>query len=515
MKSHVEIDKGLVFRGSVSGLLASLVDFGLLLWVNRYLLRRISPNEYSLYPLVMAIMSFLMIVKGVLDVSNTRYVTEAYARGEIQEVTRISSTMFAYAAIVSLLLIALGGGLCWRITWVFSVPPGLVGDMRIMLAVVLASMVIGTLLSPLEAGMSMKQKFVAISAIVVGVEVFRLALVAVLLVAVSTRVLWVVVAAAAAQSLGAAVRAVVSMKLVPALRVSLRAVDFRRGREMLSFGGWNLIGGVMARIRTSADPIILNILSTPLQLSCFHIGNLFVRYITRVRIAATNAVQPSLIAMHATDQIGKLRETFMKFGRIVSWAYMLVALPLMIFASEIIRLYAGVQFAAASLVTVLVLAGEIPILGISMIPQLVTARGCAKSSAVRGIIVQVVNLALTIYFVGPLRLGALGSALGSLLSAGVLRSALLIPLGLRLAEVDLRTWLVRTVAPGLVPALAGTAVWLALKLLCRPSSWLELLAFGAAGAIVYVFVLVRFSLQPGDKTDLKRLVSLLIRRRKE
>ena len=56
--SHVVISKRLVVTNAVSAVLVRLLNVFLLLWVYHYLLARISPEQFAVYPVVMAMMLF-------------------------------------------------------------------------------------------------------------------------------------------------------------------------------------------------------------------------------------------------------------------------------------------------------------------------------------------------------------------------------------------------------------------------------------------------------------------------
>jgi O-antigen/teichoic acid export membrane protein len=513
VRSQVEIDKRLVLRGSASALVARLIDIGLLLWFNQYLIRRIGPEEYSLYPLIMSIMGFLMIAKGALDASNSRYVIAAYARGNLDLVTSTSSTLFVYAAIVVSLIVCAAVPFIYWIDRVLVVTPSLANDLRIMAALITIGLAVMMLSSPFEVALRAKQRFVTINAVEVGTEMLRLVLLAVLVFGISTRVLWVVVATEGARLLGALMRLRLSLRLIPELRFRLSAVDFTHGKRLLSFGGWGFIGGTMNRIKTSVDPLILNQLATPLDVTAFHIGSLFSRHIARVRIMATDALSPSLVAMHATGQTERLQNAFMKFGRIMIWSYMLLAVPLMVYAPDFTRLYVGERYLMAAPVMIILLANEIPYLGVSMVSKLAAAKAQVRPTALRSVVAQVCNVGITIYLVGALQMGAMGSAVGTLIGNAGIRCALIIPLALKLAELDTRTWVTRTILPGLPPIVAGLTVWLTLKVVAPPTTWFTLLAYGAAGAVAYLLALVSLSLQPDDQKDVKRLISAIALRR--
>ncbi|MBI9097299.1 MAG: hypothetical protein JEY91_02425 [Spirochaetaceae bacterium] len=513
MKSNVEINKGLVLKGTSSGLIARIINVGLVVWFNQFLIRRISAEEYSIYPLVLAIMSLLLIIQIAVDNCNSRYITAEYAKGNLDEVKRISSTMIIYNLIICLFLIVIGIFLCWKIDKILTINPLYINSIRIMIAIAMLSLIVNLIISPLKAGIVAKQKYIESNIIEVFVEVFRLIFLCILLFFVSTRVIWIVVATESAKLLGNLACMMISIRSIPALTFSISSVEIKRGYQLLTFGGWTFIGEVANRIRISINPIILNNLATPFDVTSFHIGTLFPRQIHRARIIATNSIFPSLVAMYETRQKERLKNTFLKFGRITIWTYMLIALPLIIYSSDFIKLYIGNQYLRAGPVIILVLINEIPYLGLSMIDELSRALARVKSLTIRSIIILIFNLSITIYLVGFLKMGAIGAALGTLISGAFIRTAIMIPMGLQLTGLDLPTWLNKTVIPGFFPCLPGASIWILLKLLHAPDTWIKLILYGLAGAVVYFIFLIKFSLQPDDRKDLNRIRSYLSSRK--
>ena len=80
MSANVEISKRLVFINSASSLLAKVLNVSILVWLQQYLLRRISTEEYSLYPILMAVMLLVPLLTTILISGLSRYIVEAYAR---------------------------------------------------------------------------------------------------------------------------------------------------------------------------------------------------------------------------------------------------------------------------------------------------------------------------------------------------------------------------------------------------------------------------------------------------
>lgn len=58
MTIKIEISKRLVLINSASSVVAKVLNVCVLIWLYQHLLRRISPEEYALYPPLMGVMAF-------------------------------------------------------------------------------------------------------------------------------------------------------------------------------------------------------------------------------------------------------------------------------------------------------------------------------------------------------------------------------------------------------------------------------------------------------------------------
>ncbi len=131
------------------------------------------------------------------------------------------------------------------------------------------------------------------------------------------------------------------------------------------------------------------------------------------------------------------------------------------------------------------------------------ATGNIRRLAVLVLFGQLVNLGLTFYFVGVLKMGAVGAALSTFLVAAIIAPLFLWNIGLRMVNLGLGEWFRRTAWPGLLPTAAGSAAWLALQWMVAPAGWVHLVGCVLAGAVVYVLVLALFCLQSTDRNDLR------------
>ncbi len=511
MSSRVEISKKLVLINSASSIAARVLNISVLVWLQQYLLAHISAEEYSLYPLLVAVLVFVPLITSILTWGLGRYVVEAYARGDEQRVTRIVSTMVPLLSGVALLLVAGGALLAWNIDRFLTIAPERVWDARFMLMVMVFSAAARLPLAPYGLGLYVRQKFVLQNSLQVVAELMRIGLLLTLLLGVSTRVIWVPVAQAAAYLSIEVVRIIISRRLIPALRWRRGMFDWSIAREVSTFGAWNFVNQAAETVRTAADPIILNKLAgaaAAVQVTCFHLGHLAYYHIAAVAYMATGPVKPVLTALHATGDRPRLGRAYVRGCRYGLWTALLAGVPLMVFAREFFTLYTDARYLPAATVMTLLLA-QYPLSFTSLLlPSIAEAQAQLRAITLISLLMNVLNIGLSIYLVGALGLGAMGAALARLIIS-ILSQPLYMPLGIRLAGVSWRTWLRETLWLGWAPALAAAPVWLAARWLLRPDDWLSLGACFLLGAVAYLGSLLLFCLEPHERADLRRVAVFL------
>jgi hypothetical protein len=175
----------------------------------------------------------------------------------------------------------------------------------------------------------------------------------------------------------------------------------------------------------------------------------------------------------------RLKQSFLRGNRYAMWLTIAIAYPLVVFAGPVIQRYAGARFSLAADVMLLSLI-SVPIrYANSMTARLAHATARVRPFGMRLVSSQVLNVGLTIWFVGGLGWGALGSIAATLV-ASIVQLIQAIPLGLEMSGAKLPEWVKQTFVPGLIPGLASALLLWCLGEWVEPSSWLRL---GATTAI--------------------------------
>jgi O-antigen/teichoic acid export membrane protein len=505
----IRISKKLVLINSISGLIARFLNLFILLWLYNYLLARITPEEFAIYPLVASVMTIAPFFAYLLTGGISRFVTDACARGDGEEITRIVSSMFPLLAAGSLVFVGFSAVFAWQVDHVLNIPPDRLSDTRLMLLILACSFAIQTASSAHSLGFFVLQRFVQLNLLFIARSLLRIVLLFLLLFGLSTRVLWVVVANELASVAYVFATTVASRRMLPELHFSARLFSWTRAKELVSFGMWTTLGQFALLIHNSAGVLILNKLGTAVDVTSYYLGSIFDRQIRQFSTMASGPVQPVLTAMHSTGGMRRLGNAYFRGGRYGLWASLMVGVPLSIYAKEFIDLYAGNTYIDAAAVIVITTLNYPITFSNTLLSKIVMATAQVRGFFGGSLVTQVITVLLMAYFAGPLKMGAIGIAMAMTVTYVLSHALYFWPLALRLTGNGFDRLVRETLLPGLLPSAVGGAIWASLKYMHAPNTWLELGLFGAIGLVGYVGGLLAFCLQPDERRDLANLLSAL------
>jgi O-antigen/teichoic acid export membrane protein len=507
---HIVISKKLVALNSASSVLARLINATVLLWMYQYLLRRISAEEFAVYPVVMAVMVFAPLFFSFFTGGISRYVVEAYAKGEFGQVTRIVSSIFPLLLAAAAVLLSAGMLLAANVEHVLNIAPSMVEAARIMLALLVVSAAAQMLGLAFTPGFHVRQRFVELNMLGIARDLLRIALLFLLLLGLGADVVWVVVATVVSELVYVPVMVMRSRRMVPELRFRWSHFDWKHARKLMSFGIWTTLGQLSHVMSTSAATILLNLFGTGVDVTAYHIGATFHRQLGSMISLAALPLQPAMTAMHSLAEKQRLKDTVLRGGRYGLWVSLAVAVPLAIYAKEFIALYLGEGHAQVAVVITLFMA-TFPFTQPTAL-LLMTAMATARLGPffVGIFLFQLLITLLSLYLAAVHDVGAIGVTLALTVVTALSQLFYFGPLCLRLIEASFGLFVRRVLTPGFAPALAGAAVWVPLKYALMPDSWLSLFVCAAAGGMVYVATLLSFCLDEGERKDARNLLRVAL-----
>ena len=234
--SGVEISKKLVLINSASSLVVLGLNVTVIVWLQHFLLNKISLEEYSMLPVLYSVIMLAPLLTIIFTQGPARYATEAYAEGNTQRVTQISSTMFLILLGVGCLTLTIGLVITYFLGDLLTLPPEHLGEAKLMLVLLILSFSLKVIMTPFCVGLEIRQKFVVSNLVGTGGQFLRLTILFGLLFGVSVKVLWVVVATVSAEITTQLVILTLSLRAVPSLRFRRDAINWPIARQLYPSG---------------------------------------------------------------------------------------------------------------------------------------------------------------------------------------------------------------------------------------------------------------------------------------
>ena len=505
---HVVVDRMLVMVNGASSVGARLLNLFVLVFVYKYLLGRVTPEEFAIYPVVMSMMTFAPLFFTFFTGGVSRYVVAAYAVDDRPKVVEIVSSMTPLLLVWSTVFLIGGLILAQFVGPLLAIPPELAPMAALMMSLLVVSYAIQMVLLPFSVGFQVRQRFLAWNALWLGRDILRIVLLFAFLWLNSASVVWVVVATVAADIVHLIAITIGSTRMARDLKFRWRSFRWSTARTLVSFGLWTTLGRLAQMFYISAGTLVLSRFGTAVDVVNYYFAAALFQNISGLLTFARQPLQPSLIAMHSLADRTRLRRASIRGTAYGLWAALLVATPLAILSHDVVSLLLEPTYADAALVLVLLMAifpfsqsaGLLPMIAVAM-GEVRAFNVAALASTLAGFVAMLVAV---LVFDG----GAVGVAASLFAVTAVAQVVYFWPMNLRLVDLPARDFW-GSAARGVMPALAGSLIWAPVAIYA-PADWLALIIGGGAGGVVYMLVLVLFCLDPSDRALVQRIKDRLL-----
>jgi O-antigen/teichoic acid export membrane protein len=506
--NHVPISKRLVLINSASNVATRLLNISVFAWAIQYLIHRVPQDELAVMWVVTSVALFLPIFQSVLTAGLARFVTEAYAKGDMRRVTEIVSSMapILFGAAIGLLL--LGVLLAWTLPPLLEIDPAYVGAFQFMLMLVVARMAFAVSVTAHNTGIVVRQKFILNNVIQVIGSVIKIVLMLWLILGVSPNVVWVVVSQVAGGLWMNIATTLVSRRMVPAQRFRPSYFRWDVVRQVSSYGQWYLLGKISAGIREAADVPILQRFAMAIDVNTYAIGAFVNTQIRQATLILGQPLMPALTAMHALGQHERLGHAYIRGGRILLWVSMSIAVPLILLRIEFLKLYLGDAFrnyeSSATVMALLLLTYPF-MYSSGMLTRIMDAKINIGPITRRSFAGQIFNLVATLVLVIGMGMGAVGSALATFATSLIMCVVVYWPFAIREFDLKWLRFIKETLLRGLTPAVGSAGVLYLMKLFVSLDSLINLGLGLVLYSIVYAALVASVS-TVHDRKDFRKIL---------
>jgi O-antigen/teichoic acid export membrane protein len=372
--------------------------------------RRLGQETLGIWDFSWSMVGYFGLVQAGIGSSVNRYVARYRARGEMDNVSGVLSSVTCLLVGAAVIVLALTGMLSWLLPRIWGQRlGGGIGDAQVVLLT-------------LGASLAMQMALGAFTGVVTGCHRWDLhnyikagwhaaivvAMIVLLQLGMGIRSL--AVACLLGLVLAELNHVVLAFALCPGLRVGPRWVHASMMRDALGFGFKTLapsVGNLLLN-QTSAvlvasflGPAALALYSRPKSLAN-HIGSLVSKF--------AFLLTPTASALHSTNRREELRDLFIRATRYAAFITLPPTILLTIMGGPLLRLWMGPDYADGALVAVVTL-GNLTMFTFMPAMSILAGLNAHGRPGMVHLLAAVASVGLAVLALGPLKMGLVGVAL--------------------------------------------------------------------------------------------------------
>ncbi len=314
---------------------------GIGLFSTRWVLQALGKEDFGLYSVVGGLIGFMMFMGNTLSSSVVRFFAYSIGQWDPEGIKRWFNTAFLSFGVFSILLMIIGIPIGhYLISNVMTIPPGRIQtclwvyDLSILSAV-------STLITNSYSGM-----------LTAAQRIFELSLWGMLGSFLSFCLAWYLLGASGDLLLIYAIGTVLIKLLLDLIQI-IRAqwifkachlkrsywFDKKRFKELFSFVGWDLFGGMGYMVRGVGTPFLINIFSGATVNAAYGIANQVSRHTTSITGALLGAISPEITAREGAGNRDRMISLSLRTSKLAVLLTYLWLIPLFIEIDYVLELW--------------------------------------------------------------------------------------------------------------------------------------------------------------------------------
>lgn len=470
---------------------------------------RLGVAHYGLWVLLFSMLDYLRMLDFGFRAAVVNACARFRARDDWQGVNRTLATALLYFVIVGVLCCVVPIIFAEQAIALFKVPLELRAESRTLIVIIALSVGMRLILSPLTATLEAFQRFDLVNRAYISALVFRsVGSLAVLLAGYGlVAMAWVILIAQIGENIWNyfSVR-----KVVPAIRISPALVRVDTLRSLFGYGRHSAVMVIANMFSLQAPATIIGLLRGPADVGIFALPQRLLLYSAEAFARVSDVTSSVTAEFDETRNRDRVWRLAVLTNRSCFTLFLPVAIFLWFYGPELLRLWVpDIAEASAPLLQVMVIYFLFAVAGQYNAGAVLL--GQAKHAPYAWAIVAEVVLTICALFVVVPVYGVLGAAWVVTLAILLLRGVYLAALICRVNGFSLTAYLRAIYARPLLVAVPVVAIAVALDRVLPGRTWPEVIAAGAAIALVFYGLSFFFVLEPSHRASVLARLGLASR----
>lgn len=457
-----------------------------------YLVRHLGRAAYGLIPIAGVMTQYVSILTQSISSAVSRFLVIALQRDDVQDANRVLNTAFFSYLALALVQVPIFGLIIYYANSIFNIPEALYWDAILLLVCSAVSFLIGLICGVFRVPIYAHNRIDISRMLDIASQIARIAGIVVLFVVYGPALRYVGYVGLAISVSTTIATVLIGRHLAPALKLDVRAYDWRKLRQLMGMGGWLLVNYMGFLFFLKMDIWVCNRFVSAEAAGEYAAVRQWSSLIRQAGMLLSGVIGPMIIIYYARSEVERLIRLAQVSVRVLC---LLLAIPiciLCVFSSSILTLWLGESFAVLAPLMVIMLFHLTINVGILPVFSIQTTLNKVKWPALITCAMGVLNLGLALSLVKLFGWGIYGVVIAGAIVLTA-KNAFFTPV--YAAIILKQPWhtFLRSTMSGLAFLAGLTAFGYTVNYYLTPKSWVQLvtlsLAIGAVGLIAVWFIM--------------------------
>lgn len=360
------LNKSILVRNTLLNFIGQAVTLLVGVITIPFIVRRLGMERYGLLALTWVILGYSSIFDLGMGRATTKFVAEAFGKGEKYQISQIVWTTVTIQVILGIVsALALFGATPFLIKYVFNIPPELISEAKFTFYLISLSIPIVLLSGSFRGVLEATQRFDLVNAVSIPMNTltFFLPLVGLLL---GFSLLGIVALVLLARA--GALATFLKLNLCHTPELKQYSMYFPLFHRLFSFGGWITVTSIASPILIYLDRFLISSILTIDAVAYYTIPYEAVTRLWIIPASLSMTLFPTFSTLEGLKDRRKLRKLFVNAVKYIMLALGPIVLIVWLFAKEMLQIWLGGDFVVKSTPTLQILAFGVLINSLAHVP---------------------------------------------------------------------------------------------------------------------------------------------------
>ncbi len=285
----------------VAQLIAFGVNIGIGFFLTPYIITTVGSTAYGFVGLANNFVSYVQILVTALNSMAGRFIAISYYKEDYENVKKYYTSVLFANLFISLILSVPCTLLLIFINKVVDVPASIIGDVRILWALIFGSMLVSIVGSIYNNAAYVKNRLELVSLRTIESNLLRAFILICSFSILFPKVWYVGLATFISGIYVVCVNMYYTKKLMPMVKIKRKYFDFSKIKELISSGIWNSIAQLGNVLSTGLDLLITNLFVGATPMGIVSISKTIPTYVQSLFVTVSSVFAPQLTISYAND----------------------------------------------------------------------------------------------------------------------------------------------------------------------------------------------------------------------